>query len=136
MKHVEQEEPQSFYSGSSPLALKIGFAVGAVSVWINARAASGCFALVVMPAEYIVICCSSARQHADHLDVGVRHQLRHLLQTDLGFAARYQHADAAVRPAGCEFRLRRHRRGDAEPKGYHRSSRIGAAVMPPPEGDV
>src|SRR6202035_5049375 len=48
------------HSGSSPLALKIGFADSAVKSWINARAASGCLALVVMPAEYIVICCKSA----------------------------------------------------------------------------
>src|SRR5579862_4524135 len=47
------------HSGSSPLALKIGFAAGAVSAWIKARAASGCLALDVMPAEYIMICCKT-----------------------------------------------------------------------------
>src|SRR4029077_7263377 len=48
------------HSGSSPLALKIGFADGAVKAWIKARAASGCLASVVMPAEYMGICCKSA----------------------------------------------------------------------------
>ena len=39
------------YSSSSPLASKIRFADGAASAWIKTRAASGCLALVVTPAE-------------------------------------------------------------------------------------
>src|SRR4029077_15844211 len=47
------------HSGSSPLAVKIGFADGAIRAWVKARAPSGCLALEVMPAEYIVTCRKS-----------------------------------------------------------------------------
>src|SRR5262249_47601755 len=55
------------------------------------------------------------RQHADHLDLRIRHQLGDLLQPDLRFAARDEHAHAAVGTAGRELDLRRHLGGDAEP---------------------
>jgi hypothetical protein len=50
MKHAEQEEPQSPYSGSNPLAFQIGAAAGAVRAWISARAALASLALAVTPA--------------------------------------------------------------------------------------
>src|SRR6202451_1300480 len=47
-RRIRRQPP---YGSSSPLTSKIRFADGAVSAWIKTRAASGCLALAVTPAE-------------------------------------------------------------------------------------
>ena len=73
---------------------------------MNAFAASGCLAFAVTARRHDGGELQFGGQHADHLDLRIRHQFGDELQSDFGFAARHQHADAAVRSAGGKLGLR------------------------------
>ena len=94
--------------------MKIAAASGVVSARTIACAASGALALVGDARGIDGDLLQFGRQHADHLDLRIVQQFRHLLQADLGLAARYQHADAAVRAAHGELGLGCDLVGDAE----------------------
>ena len=83
--------------GSMPVFLMIGAASGAVRNLSSARPASGAVGGLVHPGGEHRDLLDVRRQRAEIVDALHRKQFAHLLEADIGFAARHHLADRDVR---------------------------------------